>query len=65
MIDWVGFIEAARAAGWWDYQTWDAMQEAFNDSNVWSDLRPGIEQRFKQYVMLKKHPLMLPSLQSA
>lgn len=58
MIDWVGFIEAARAHGWWDYQTLDMISEAFTDSGVWADLRTEIEARLKRYVVLKPHPLL-------
>jgi len=57
-IDWVGLIESARDAGWWDSQVWDAMQEAFQDCGVWAERRPHIERRFKLYIMTNIHPKM-------
>lgn len=58
MIDWVGLIETAREHGWWDYQTYDAINEAFTDSGSWTDKREGIIKRFKAYVVAKPHPAM-------
>lgn len=57
-IDWIGLIEAARAHGWWDYQTLDMIAEAFSDSGVWGDRRKTIEGKLKTYVVLKRHPAM-------
>jgi alanyl-tRNA synthetase len=54
-IDWCGFVEAARNAGWWDFQTMDVINEAFVDSGVWADHRKAIEDRLKLYMMT--HPL--------
>lgn len=59
MIDWVGLIESAREHGWWDHQTYDALNEAFADSQAWPEKRHEIVERFKSYVMLNRHPKML------
>lgn len=56
MIDWVGLLEEARAKGWWDYQTIEAIDEAFADSQAWPDKRGEIMRRIRAYVVLRPHP---------
>lgn len=58
MIDWIGLIEAARAAGWWDYQTMEEISVAFTDSGAWPDKRDEIIRRLKVYVVKVPHPKM-------
>lgn len=57
MIDWVGLIEAARQHGWWDFQTYDAITEAFTDSGAWPDKRAEILRRIKVYMVEFPHPM--------
>lgn len=56
VVEWPGFIEAARAAGWWDYQTLAVMEHALQDAGVARDLTAGIVERAKLYVMAHEHP---------
>ena len=56
MIDWIGFINAARKSGWWDFQAIEAIEEAFADSQAWADKRTIIMLKIKAYVMAVAHP---------
>lgn len=51
---WDKLIEAARSAGWYDYQIYDSIVEGLNDSQCWPGLRAGIIHRLKQYLLLTK-----------
>lgn len=50
-VEWPGFIEAARANGWWDFQTFEVVQHALIDAQVPRDTTHAILQRFKLYVL--------------
>ena len=56
VIDWIGLIEAAREAGWWDFQTIEAIQEAFTDSQAYAGSRGEIMKRIMAYMMAHPHP---------
>ena len=58
-IDWVGFIEAARGNGRWDFQTHDSILHALEDAEVQKEKVKAIMDRFKVYVMRNPHPMMV------
>lgn len=51
MIDWPGFVAAARLDGWPDFKTYEHIVEALNDSGVFPDLRSGILQRLRTFII--------------
>ena len=53
-IDWPGFIEAARSNGWFDFQTFETLQNTLADACVPLLHRNAIIAGFKRYVLL--HP---------
>lgn len=55
-IDWVGFIEAARQNGWWDFQTIPAVENDLRDAGVPTEMVEAIIVRMKHYVLTHKHP---------
>lgn len=59
VIDWVGFIEAARKNNWWDFQTYDVILDALRDALCDNELIDGIKLRFQMYVMNNPHPKMI------
>ena len=50
-IDWVRFIEAARANGWWDFQTYRVLCEALEDSALSTSVRTAILDGCRRYVL--------------
>lgn len=58
VVEWVGFIEAARDNGWWDYQTYDVMKTVLPQAGYTEDEQYNILQRFKLYVLANLHPKM-------
>lgn len=50
VIDWTGYIKAAREAGWWDFQTIDKIIEAVHDANL--EGADQIIDRCKMFMML-------------
>jgi Alanyl-tRNA synthetase len=55
VIDWQGFIDQARAQGWYDFQTLDVAEQALTDADVPRDYRDAVVLRMKAYVMEKRH----------
>lgn len=55
VIDWQGFINQARAQGWYDFQTLDVAEQALTDADVPRDYRDAVVLRMKAYVMEKRH----------
>ena len=54
-ISWPGFIDAARRAGWYDFQIHDQIEHALQDCGSCSrDYISGVLERVKLYVL--KHP---------
>jgi alanyl-tRNA synthetase len=47
-VDWIGYLEAARKAGWPDFKTLDRIREALSDSMA-TDCQPVME-RLMAYV---------------
>ncbi len=50
-IDWLGFINEARASGWYDFQTIPAIQVALEDSMTDRPLMSAIIHSCKEYVV--------------
>lgn len=59
-VDWVAFIEAARARGWWDFQTYDVISHALVDAQIPRPTSAAILDRFKRYALSNPHPKMAP-----
>lgn len=57
-VEWSGFIEAARANGWWDFQTYEVMQHALQDAGVDRAQVEQILARARLYIMVNTHPAM-------
>ena len=55
-VDWVEFIETARANKWWDFQTHEVLTHALIDAQVDKELKDQILLRFQLYVLQNKHP---------
>lgn len=51
VVDWVGLVNAARAHGWWDFQTMDAINEAFTDSGAWPEQQAQITSQLQRYIL--------------
>lgn len=58
VVEWPGFIDAARAAGWWDFQTIEVMTHALQDAGVDRAMADGIVQRAQLYMLSVAHPAM-------
>lgn len=50
-IEWPSFIEAARSAGWYDFQTLAQLRAALSDADVGDEYTNAVIQRFKLYVL--------------
>lgn len=50
-VDWVGFVEAARAGGWFDFQTLPTIEHALSDAGVKRAVAAGIVVRVKAHMM--------------
>lgn len=50
-IDWVEFIEEARANKWYDFQTIDVIETGLADSGVLPEYREAVVARAKLYIM--------------
>jgi alanyl-tRNA synthetase len=50
-IEWPSFIEAARSAGWYDFQTFAQLKAALTDADVGDEYTNAVVQRFKLYVL--------------
>ena len=57
-IEWPSFIEAARAASWYDFQTLAQLKAAFADADVGDVYTNGVISRFKRYVLAFPHPCL-------
>jgi alanyl-tRNA synthetase len=55
-IEWLSFIEAARSAGWYDFQTLAQLKAAFSDADVGDEYTNAVVQRFKLYVLNNPRP---------
>ncbi len=58
VIEWASFIEAAREAGWYDFQTIAQVKSALVDADVGDEYRNAVVQRFKLYMLKNPHPCM-------
>jgi hypothetical protein len=58
IIEWPSFIEAARTAGWYDFQTLAQLRAALSDADAGADYTDGVIQRFKLYVVKFPHPCL-------
>ena len=56
VVDWVGFIDAARSNKWWDFQTLVVIGQVISDAGYTSDEQKAIIDRFKIYVTQNQHP---------
>ena len=54
-IAWVGFVEEARRNGWWDFQTFQCIEEGMQDAQLPRDMQEAIKDRLKVYMLA--HPL--------
>lgn len=50
-VDWPSFIEAARAAGWYDFQTLSQITHAMEHAALPSAYREAVIAGFKNYVL--------------
>ncbi len=50
-VDWVGFIQAARASGWYDFQTIKVISHALADADLPKDYREAVTQRCKLFIL--------------
>jgi len=57
-IEWPSFIEAARSAGWYDFQTFAQIKNALAEADVGDEYAHGVLQRFKLYVLTNPHPCL-------
>lgn len=55
-VEWPSFVEAAREAGWYDFQTYDALRYALQDSFMPQTARGAVLAGFKRYVLARPHP---------
>jgi len=51
VVGWVEFIEAARADGWWDFQTYDCVCHALQDADYSRSAQDAIKTRMRIYMM--------------
>ena len=58
VIEWPGFIEQARANGWWDFKTIDTIKYALEDVDCTKQMKEEILVRCKIYVTKYPHPKM-------
>lgn len=58
VIEWPSFIEAARDAGWYDFQTLAQIKAALFDADIDEVVQKEIVQRFKLYVLANPHPCL-------
>lgn len=58
VIDWKMFIECARRNGWWDFQTYQAVEEGLADAGVELTTAAEIMVRIRLYITTHKHPGM-------
>lgn len=49
---------ASTAGGTWDFQTMDAINEAFADSGTWQERKAEIQRRLMVYIVTHPHPKM-------
>ena len=54
-VAWVGFVEEARKNGWWDFQTFQVIEEGMEDAQLPRDMQQAIKDRLKVYMLA--HPL--------
>jgi hypothetical protein len=61
-IDWAGFIDAARADGWWDFRTLDvigyAIDETLLSPSERAAYKDGVMDGARRYVTMRRHPMM-------
>jgi hypothetical protein len=50
-VDWVSFIEEARRNGWYDFQTIDAIENAFIDCDFDKAFSLTVIKRMKQWIL--------------
>lgn len=55
-VEWPSFIDRARQAGWWDFQTYRVLRHALQDSSVPRGVRDAILEAFQRYTQAKPHP---------
>jgi hypothetical protein len=63
-IEWPSFIEAARDAGWYDFQTVAQVKAALSDADVGDEHAKAVIQRFKLYMLRNPHPCLLTDNQT-
>jgi hypothetical protein len=54
-VEWPSFIERARRAGWWDFQTYRVLRDSLQDSSVPRGTRDAILDAFQHYVQANPH----------
>lgn len=57
-VDWIGFFDAARRNGWWDFQTHQVIQHGIDDAGLPEQERESIVAAFKRYVLTNPHPAL-------
>ena len=50
-IDWVSFIEQARKNKWWDFQTYEEIENSLNDAGIDKQFSEEILNRIKLYIL--------------
>jgi hypothetical protein len=57
-IEWPSFIEKARKAGWWDFQTYEVLLYLEEELSEYKEYMQGVIDRFKIYVLKYPHPAL-------
>lgn len=58
VLEWPSFVEAARAAGWYDFRTYAQIKHALAEADVGDEYAMAVIQRFKLYVLANPHPCL-------
>lgn len=58
MVEWPGFVKAARENGWWDFQIMESIKHAMQDAELSKHMQMGIEHRLMAWILANPHPEM-------